>query len=429
MDQLTEEIKQINNMNVHLITTKKFKTIHIVVKFKAPLQKETITKRALLPYILRQGTKTFPSEMELQRKLDQLYGSSLTIDGAKKGDFHVISVRLEVANDKFIKNESSLIEEALYLLRDIIYEPKSIGKSFDPQVFSREKQTLRQAIESVVDDKMKYANMRLIDEMCIGERYSLHVHGYTEDLETLTAEQLYDYYMKLIAQDECDIYVMGDFNQKEMESKLAMTFNRSEHHQAQYAHKDQWEKRLEPKVIIEKQEIQQAKLHIGYRTNCTFQDEDYYALHLYNGMLGGFPSSKLFLNVREKHSLAYYAASRIESHKGILLVFSGIDSNDYEQAKTIIAEQIEEMKQGNFTDDELIETKEQVINEILETLDSPQGIIELLYQQVLSNKHLPPLELMTQLKTATRKDVIKVAQKIELDTIYLLTGGAGEENE
>lgn len=429
MNGIIEEVEQLNDIKVHFVQTEKFKTMNIVVKFKAPLEKETITKRALLPYILRQGTETYPSEMEVQKRLDYLYGSSLSIDGTKKGNNHIISVRLEVANDKFIQGESSLIDDALHLLHEVIYKPKVIGDSFDPQIFAREKRTLRQVIESVIDDKMKYANMRLIDEMCVGERYALHVHGYTEDLEALTAEQLYAYYMELLEQDEVDLYVMGDFDQQEMTDKVTAYFKRSIKQQEKSVKQAQSITRTEPNIVIEKQEIQQAKLHIGYRTNCTFKDDDYYALQLFNGMLGGFPSSKLFLNVREKHSLAYYAASRIESHKGILLIFSGIDAKDYEKAKQIIEEQIEAMKSGDFTENDLAETKEQLTNQILETLDHPQGIIELLYQQVLANKHLPPNELIAQIKSATKDDIINVAQKVEEDTIYLLTSEAGEVNE
>src|SRR5699024_8027371 len=132
--------------------------------------------------------------------------------------------------------------------------------------------------------------------------------------------------------------------------------------------------RPKPQEIVEKQSIQQAKLHIGYRTNITFSEKDYFALHVFNGLFGGFPSSKLFINVREKNSLAYYAASRIESHKGLLFVFSGIAPKDFQKAREIIELQMVEMKEGNFSDSDLNETKELIVNQLLETLDNPQGI-------------------------------------------------------
>jgi len=177
----------------------------------------------------------------------------------------------------------------------------------------------------------------------------------------------------------------------------------------------------EANVIIEEQDIQQAKLHFGYRTNITFKDNDYPALQVFNGIFGGFPSSKLFINVREKNSLAYYAASRLESHKGLLLVFSGIAANDYEKAREIIELQMTAMRNGEFTEDELSETKDLIINQLLETLDHPQGIVELLYQQVIGDKVISPEELIEKIASVTVKDVIQVASNIQEDTIYLLT--------
>src|SRR5690625_3623189 len=171
--------------------------------------------------------------------------------------------------------------------------------------------------------------------------------------------------------------------------------------------------------VIERQNIQQAKLHLGYRTNCIYKDNDYPALQVFNGIFGGFPSSKLFINVREKNSLAYYAASRLESHKGLLLVFSGIAANDYEKAREIIELQMTAMRNGEFTEDELSETKDLIINQLLETLDHPQGIVELLYQQVIGDKVISPEELIEKIASVTVKDVIQVASNIQEDTIYL----------
>lgn len=420
MNSVVENIVSENGVNIHVIPTKKYKTIHIVVKFKNELRRETITKRALLPYVLRQGTKNLPSEQALQLKLDDLYGAVLSIDGAKKGNHHIISFRLEIANQNYISNESTMIDKALGLLSDVIYHPLTIQNSFEPQIFNREKETLQQRIDAVIDDKMAYANMRLIDEMCAEETYALHIHGYKEDLKEITAENTYNYYKEMLKEDQIDVYVLGDFNEQTMLEKMKQTFvtgNSIEQSQTQ----EEVSHHKEPQTIIEKQDIQQAKLHIGYRTNCTFKDESYAALQVFNGIFGGFPSSKLFINVREKNSLAYYAASRIESHKGLLFVFSGIAGEDYAKAREIIEQQMIAMKNGEFTDTELSETKDLIVNQLLETLDHPQGIVELLYQQVLGNKKVTPDELIQNILQVTKDEVIQVASQIHEDTVYLLT--------
>ncbi|MFD1037921.1 EF-P 5-aminopentanol modification-associated protein YfmF [Virgibacillus byunsanensis] len=425
MGSINEKVFEENNTTLHIIPTKKYKTINIVLKLKSPLVRETITKRALLPYVLQQGTKNFPSRNALQTKLDDLYGAVLTINGGKKGESHIISARLEIANEKFISEESSIMEDAIGLLKEIIFNPLQKDSGFDPAILEREKETLAQKIGSIVDDKMSYANMRLIDEMCEGEPYQLHVHGYKDDLSDISAETLYEYHQTLLKEDQFDIYVSGDFEDDSIiKDTIAENIRRTEYAPVEQQNEGT-NKSPDPKVVTEKQDIQQAKLHIGYRTHTTYSDADYAALQVFNGLLGGFPSSKLFINVREKNSLAYYASSRVESHKGLLLVFSGIAPKDYEKAKEIIGLQVEAMKQGDFTESEMDETKGLIVNQLLETMDHPQGLIELLYQQALADTKMQPEELIENIKQVKKEDVVTVAKKIEEDTVYLLTNTGG----
>lgn len=422
MNRVAEDVIKINGYNLHLIPTTKFKTIHMVAKFKAPLDKNTITKRALLPYLIQQGPKAYPSRVKFQKKLDDLYGASLSIDGAKKGNYHILSFRFEVANPEYLANESNILNEAIALFNQIIFHPNVNENGFDTNTFEREKETLKRRIQSIEDDKMSYANMRLIDEMCKNEKYRLHVHGYDEDLTNLTSKNVYEYYEQLLKEDELNLYILGDFDQEKMRDQFIKTFKREESDTtSKKDNENGTDHRPKPQEIVEKQSIQQAKLHIGYRTNITFSDKDYFALHVFNGLFGGFPSSKLFINVREKNSLAYYAASRIESHKGLLFVFSGIAPKDFQKAREIIELQMVEMKEGNFSDTDLNETKELIVNQLLETLDNPQGIIEMFYQQVVGQTELTPDQLVQGIKQVTKEEVIDVASKITEDTIYLLT--------
>ncbi|HLS34720.1 MAG TPA: pitrilysin family protein [Bacillota bacterium] len=429
MQLVERQSEQFNHLNVHYIKTEKFKTLYFVVKLKAPLHKDTITKRALLPYVLRKGTESYPSEVKLQRKLDDLYGATLSLDGAKKGDYHIISARLEIANDKYIKDEGSLVDDSLALLYELIYRPKVNENAFDKQIFNREKETLKNSIESVIDDKMRYANMRLIDEMCKNERYAIRVHGYVEELEEITEKSLYTYYQNMLLQDDIDIYIVGDFEKSFMQQKIRDYFQREKHEPHIFEKEQIQQLRHKPKIIKEVQEINQAKLNIGYRTLGTIKDNNYFSLQVFNGLFGGFPSSKLFLNVREKHSLAYYAASGIESHKGLLLVVSGIDAKDFSKAHEIIDEQLRAIQKGDFTEENLEETKKQLVNGLLETLDHPNGIVELLYQQDLAQITYPLKEIFTNIHHVTKEDVIQVANQIQKDTVYLLTSKEGEPNE
>ncbi|MFD1850324.1 EF-P 5-aminopentanol modification-associated protein YfmF [Oceanobacillus bengalensis] len=428
MQPITEKYLKEKGLRIHFIQSKKYKTVNIVAKLKAPLEKETVTKRALLPYILKQGTKNYPSRKDLQLKLDDLYGAVLAVNGGKKGENHLISLRLEIANPKFIPEAQTIIKDGIELFSEILFHPNVRGNAFDEKVFEREKDTLKQKIHAVKDDKMQYANTRLIDEMCKDEPYGLHVHGYEEELARMTSIELYEYYKTRLTEDQLDIYVLGDFNEDEVLTQLKSSFNwEGTGSNVQVSSKQ--EQSNESHEVIEKDNIGQAKLHIGYRTNVRYKDDDYAALQVFNGLFGGFPSSKLFINVREKNSLAYYASSRMESHKGLLFVFSGIAPSDFEKARDIIREQMTAMKQGDFTDKELNETKDLIINQLLETMDHSQGLIELLYQQVIGEKELAPDDLIAAIKNVTKDQVVQVAQKIKEDTVYLLTSEGGQGNE
>ncbi|MBA2174046.1 insulinase family protein [Halobacillus locisalis] len=426
--KLTEEkLLTKQGYRLHILPSNKYKTISIVAKFKAPLKREGITERALLPHVLQKATNNHPNVRSLQSAFENLYGTALSSDGSKKGENHVISFRMEVVNEAYLNDQEPILEEAMQLFHEVLFDPKKEGEGLDSAIVNREKQTLEQRITSIKDDKMSYANVRLMDHMCDGEPYSLHVHGYQDDLSSITPESLYSYYQSMIANDLLDVYVIGDLDEAFIEKMTDQYFSRegsSNEDNDQVAETKQVD---EVKEIVEREEVNQGKLHIGYRTYTKFGDDDYYALQIFNGIFGGFPSSKLFMNVREKHSLAYYAASRFESHKGLLLVFSGVDPKDYDQAKSIILEQMDAMKNGDFTEEQVNETKEQVINQLQETMDNANGLIEVLYHQMISGAEMPANELMDKIRNVTKDDVVNMANKVKLDTIYFLTCQEGGE--
>ncbi|TGB04743.1 EF-P 5-aminopentanol modification-associated protein YfmF [Halobacillus salinus] len=422
-----EKLSTKQGYRLHILPSDKYKTITIVAKFKSPLKREGITERALLPHVLQKATNEYPNVRSLQSAFENLYGTALSSDGSKKGENHVISFRMEVVNEAYLNDQEPILEEAMKLFHQVLFNPKTEGNGFDPEIVNREKQTLEQKITSIKDDKMSYANVRLMDNMCEGEPYSLHVHGYQEDLASITPEKLYQYYQNMITNDLLDVYVIGDIDESQIETMTDQYFSRSQSTNVDNDQKAESKEITDVKEIVEPEEVNQGKLHIGYRTYTKFGDDDYYALQIFNGIFGGFPSSKLFMNVREKHSLAYYAASRFESHKGLLLVFSGIDPKDYDQAKSIILDQMEAMKNGDFTEEQVNETKEQVVNQLQETMDNANGLIEVLYHQMISGAEMPASQLMENIRKVTKEDVVRMANKVKLDTIYFLTSQEGGE--
>ncbi|MGD6793784.1 EF-P 5-aminopentanol modification-associated protein YfmF [Metabacillus indicus] len=422
MSYLKEEIETINGLTLHTVQTDKFKTNSLVFKMLAPLNEEDVTFRALLPYVLQRGTKTFPTSTELRKHLDELYGATLFVDLSKKGDHHIISIRIEVANERFLSDQTPLLEKAMKLLSEIVLSPVVKDSSFPDEIINQEKRTLKQRIQAVYDDKMRYSNLRLVQEMCKDEPYRLHVNGEIDHLDRITSESLYEYYKKALKEDKMDLYVTGDVSKEEVSkyTKQFFVFGENAHKSAE---KSITEKRQsEPNEVIEKQDVKQGKLNIGYRTHCTYGDKEYYALQVFNGIFGGFSHSKLFINVREKESLAYYAASRVESHKGLLMVMSGIEFANFERAVTIINEQMEAMKNGDFEEKEIDQTKAVIKNQLLETIDTSYGAVEVLYHNVISNIDEPFDKYLDGIEHVTKEEIVAAAGKIELDTVYFLTG-------
>jgi len=240
-------------------------------------------------------------------------------------------------------------------------------------------------------------------------------------VDGITAENLYEYFKRAFLEDEMDLYVIGDVNEEDVK-KLSSELLQFESRTPKRVEQQSINKRSDVNEVKEEQDVKQGKLNMGYRTNIVYGDSDYFALQVFNGIFGGFSHSKLFINVREKASLAYYAASRLESHKGLMMVMSGIDLKNYDQAIGIINEQMGAMKKGDFTEQELEQTKAVIRNQILETIDTSRGLTEILYHNVVAHTDIKLDTWLTEMDKTTKEEIVAVANKIDLDTIYFLTG-------
>lgn len=423
MTELKAFDRVINGINGHFIQSDKFKTITFHLQFRAPLDRSTVTERALLSSVLKGATAEFPSTQVLSKHLDELYGATLTSGVSKKGKEHVLAVSLTVANERYIPSENNLLENGLKLYGDVFFNPHKINNGFDPVIVNREKRALKRRIESIYDDKMRYANQRLIDEMCKGEDYAIHASGYIDEIDAVTEEDLFEAFQHLIQNDTVDLYVVGDIDQTEAGNyieKFLPIPERSEKNENRLPSVKEFQV-VDLKEITEEQDIEQGKLHIGYRVPIVYGDVDYPASQIFNGLFGGFPHSKLFMNVREKASLAYYAASRYESYKGLMIVVSGIDSKKRDEAVKIIEEQLADVQKGDFTKEDLLKTKALMKNAFLENMDQPHGLIDWFSEERLPNSHSLD-EWLIALDNVTAEDIIKVAKQVQCDTIYFLKG-------
>ena len=405
--------------HITTIKTTKFKTTLIKVAFNAPLKRETITSRILLASVLRNSSQNFTSKKELSAHLEDLYGASLSVSTKKAGQIHAIGFYIQVANEKFLKSAPPLFEDALKTLGEIIMQPKINNDSFDDEVVNLEKRLLKEEIESIYDDKTTYALRQMQQKMCAAENYGISGDGYAEDLPTITSESLVQTYQNMLNNDEVEVTIIGDVEHEIVLKMINDNFIMTTDMRRELAVID-----LEEKVInnvetfAEQQQINQAKLNIGYRTKTRITDADYFAMLIFNGVFGGHASSKLFVNVREKESLCYYVGSQIDSFKGLMYVYSGLDLAQVPKAMAIIDAQLADMCDGKISDQELQLAKNHYINVKRSALDSASGMLADLEASLLLG--ISTDEFIRNLENVTVAEVQAVANKIVKDTIFTL---------
>lgn len=418
------QIRHFDDLGYKLTTvqTEKFKTNLLSFTFHSEIKRDNVTKRSLIPYVLRCSTAKYPTKKKFNTKLEDLYGASLSATVEKKGKAHNIKFYLSLPNEAFLPGNESLMEEALSVVSEMLLNPLTQGEAFDSQVVETEKRLLEEYIESLYDDKTSYALQKLMETMCEGEGYAVNSTGYIEDLASINPQNLYAEYKQMLRRDALEIAVVGDISPEAVHEMFKRHFNLETPKKSGEIMDMEEKEIVAVKLVKEHQDIAQGKLNIGYRTHVRITDADYLPLLVFNGMFGGYAHSKLFMNVREKSSLCYYCASRLDNFKGLLYVYSGIEFKNYEQALEIIDQQLADMKAGNFSDKELELAKKSLINSKLESLDQATGLLAHENLNELLPKPLTVEEWVAAINSVTSQQIVAVANKIEQDTIYFLTG-------
>ncbi len=424
-----EDIKtQINDgIKLHTIRTSKFKTNLISMFFTTELNKENVTKNALISLLLRRGTKNIPSQDELSKKLENMYGAFFDCGLDKIGNNQVFKFYIETINDEYIpQSNEEMWKEAVNLLLEIALNPYTEQECFKEEYFEQEKKTLTQIIEGRKDNKAQYALNRCIEEMYKDEPFGLYKFGNIEDIEKIDNKQLYEYYKNLIKNCKIDIFVSGNIpDSKEIENLIKSNENacKLEGRQAKYNPvkiENRNRKDNQEKIVEESLEVTQGKLVLGLDINIEKEDEKYIAV-VYNSILGGSANSKMFQNVREKAHLAYVASSSYLRHKNTIFINSGIEIANYEKALKIIKEQIKDMENGNFSDNDLKEAKKVITEGIKTVYDEQDSQITYCFgQEMNENEDVSLEQYMEKIEAVTKEDVIEIAKVIEVDTIYFL---------
>ncbi|MFJ7950596.1 EF-P 5-aminopentanol modification-associated protein YfmF [Lysinibacillus sp. NPDC096418] len=407
-------------VNLHIRQTTQFKTVNFSIKWRSPLTAESASERTVLTNVLQHSNAKYTTTAAFRSFLDDLFGTVLYFDTSKRGNEHTVLMNVETVNDQYLAN-SNVLSEVLDLLHTAIFEPNLENGVFKESIVSREKQMVIQRIESIFDDKSRFAQQRLQQILRPNEPASISANGTVEDINKITPSSLFAGYEAMMANDKIDIYVAGDVNEDEIVAKLKQVL----------PFKDRTPEEIpavlpqqHPKddYVREQQDMKQGKLHIGFSTPVRFGDADFAKMQIFNGVFGGYPHAKLFMNVREKESLAYYASSSYASHYGLVFVVSGIEAKNEEKALTLIKEQLAVMQAGDISDLELEQTKAMLTNQLKEALDSARGQIEIFDQYKDLPENFSVEAWANRWKAVTKEDVIEMAKQVKLEAVYFLCG-------
>ena len=421
MDYKKEEIKQ--GITFHKINTNKFKTNLFAIFITTKLNRENVTKNALLTAVLRRGSKNYPSQDLISKNLEKLYGASFDCGVEKTGDNHIMKFYLESINNEFLPTQENLSKECMEILLDIIFNPYIENDQFNEEYINGEKENLKQIIQGKIDNKAKYASERCIEEMYKNQPYGLYKFGYIEDLENINSKNLYDYYLEVMKNAKIDIFVSGQIDDnvlKELkDNEIINNLNEREPIYNINKDGDVKEKVEKAKAINESMQITQGKLILGLDV-LNNKKETKYATSVYNVILGGSANSKMFQNVREKASLAYSAGSIYLRQKDNIFIKCGIDIPNYEKAIEIIKEQLNQMENGDFGNEDIENAKLLIASSVGSIPASQDSEITYYFAQELSDEFISIEDYIKKINDVTKEQILEVAKNIQINTIYFL---------
>ena len=410
------------------VHTNKFKSSYLSLTLMAPLRAETASANALIPWVLRGGTEDHPDLESLSAALDQLYGGAVEPIVRKKGETQCVGFAASFLDDAYALEGESILEPAAALLGELLLRPYTRDGVFCPDYTAGERANLIDRIRAQVNDKRHYALARLTQLMCAREAFGVDKLGDEKHASALTPESLWRRYQDLLSSAQVELYYCGSAAPDRVERAFAQALSQLPRSEERVD--PDCEVRLhagaEPVCREDRMDVTQGKLALGFRTGgVTCWEEEYPALVLCNAVFGATPLSKLFLNVREKRSLCYYASSTLEKMKGLLLVSSGIEFDQYQQAKDEILAQLEAVRRGEIEDWELEGARRTLMGGHRSALDDQGRLEEFWLGQAAAGLDTGIEELVESLQTVTREQVAATARKLELDTVYFLNGKEG----
>ena len=406
------------------LPARKFKTSLLSAQFITPIGADTASAYALLPAVLRRGTVSCPDMGALSARLDRLYGARIDYTVRKRGENQCVGFVASFIDDSFVPGGEKLLEPVASLLGELICDPVTERGRFVPAYFDSEKTNLVDAIRSLINDKRDYADSRLLQEMCAGEPYGVSRLGDEDSARRVQLRKLYALYGQLIATAQLELFYSGSAPRERVEQALRAAFSTLPRENVQEVQAtEKHAARTEVRRVEEALDVTQGKLGMGFSCG----SDDIAALLMGNTIFGGSSNSRLFLNVREKLSLCYYASSVYHRLKGLITVSSGIEFENFQRAYDEILVQLSEIQAGRLEDWELDGARSTLLAAYAAMGDS-QGKLENFYLgQAATGQSETPEELAQLVRTVTPQRIFAAMETVSLDTVYFLRGKEAAE--
>lgn len=415
-------IELVKGVNLNIIPSKQFKTTRIFISFIKNIEsKKELAERALLANYLEMCSQNYPTQIDIARKLSQMYGASFGSSVDRRGNYQLINFSIDYIEGKYLVGNEDLLSEVIEFLKEIIFNPLKVGenKNFDEETFIRQKNNTITYLKSIKEDKQAYAAAKLRKLYFDNEIQQVPSFGESEDVEKLTISDLMDAYQKMLNTDRVEIMISGDVNTDEVVNKFSvLPFKARNISRVSMSYTQ--EIKQEIVTQIDEEPLSQSKFDMAFRLPVVYRGDLHYAALVFNSLFGGSALSLLFTVVREKMSMAYYANSNFDPFRQLLVVQTGISYANKDKVQELILEQLERLRKGDFEDELLEQNKNNLISSYISRLDSQTSALLRAQSAALTGINVTVEEWLDNLQSVTKDDVMKVAKMVELQATYML---------
>ncbi|MBL1058819.1 insulinase family protein [Ligilactobacillus salivarius] len=415
-------IELVKGVNLNIIPSKQFKTTRIFISFIKNIEsKKELAERALLANYLEMCSQNYPTQIDIARKLSQMYGASFGSSVDRRGNYQLINFSIDYIEGKYLVGNEDLLSEVIEFLKEIIFNPLKVGenKNFDEETFIRQKNNTITYLKSIKEDKQAYAAAKLRKLYFDNEIQQVPSFGESEDVEKLTISDVMDAYQKMLNTDRVEVMISGDVNTDEVINKFSvLPFKVRNISRASMSYTQ--EIKQEIVTQIDEEPLSQSKFDMAFRLPVVYRGDLHYAALVFNSLFGGSALSLLFTVVREKMSMAYYANSNFDPFRQLLVVQTGISYTNKDKVQELILEQLERLRKGDFEDELLEQNKNNLISSYISRLDSQTSALLRAQSAALTGINVTVEEWLDNLQSVTKDDVMKVAKMVELQATYML---------